>query len=162
MLKKFLHYTNVMLDFKLYDIKSAMDESIRMHIEASVDLTTIHCKSLFIPDISYKKNIIGVTVLTSVNKFNIPYNMISFADNNYGGIVCSPQDLSKINTSNNLLKLCPGIRPTFYNKIDEQSRTSTPKQAIDNGADLIIIGRPIISSNDMVKTTELIFNELLE
>ena len=87
--------------------------------------------------------------------------MISFANNNYGGIVCSPQDLSKINTPNSLLKLCPGIRPIFYNKSDDQSRTSTPKQAIDNGANLIIIGRPIIFSNDMVKTTELIFNEVI-
>ena len=53
--EEFKQYTNVMLDFKLYDINSAMDESIRMHIDAGVDLTTIHCTSLFIPDISYKK-----------------------------------------------------------------------------------------------------------
>jgi len=162
-IEEFKQYTNVMLDFKLYDIESAMDESIRMHIEAGVDLTTIHCSSMFIPDISYKKNIIGVTVLTSINKFNIPYETILFANNNYKGIVCSPRDLLKINIPNdNLLKLCPGIRPIFYNNIDDQNRTSTPKHAIDNGADLIIIGRPIIFSNDMVKTTELINDDILK
>ena len=146
--EEFKQYTNVMLDFKLYDIESAMDESIRMQMEVGVDLTTVHCRSMFIPDISYQKNIIGVTVLTSVNKFDIPYKMILFANNNYGGIVCSSQDLSKINIPNdNLLKLCPGIRPTFYSNIDDQNRISTPKYAIDNGADLLIIGRSIIFSN---------------
>ncbi len=159
-----------MLDFKLYDIASAMDESIRMHLHHGVDITTVHCSSTFIPEDIYKDNVIGVTVLSSMkqkdfNLFNtgkicnVVSDMVNFADGHYGGIVCSPLELSGMNKPN-LLKICPGVRPEGYTTEDDQSRVDTPCSTIKNGADLIVMGRPILLAKDMVGATKRIIESM--
>ena len=168
-IREFKHYTNVMVDFKLYDIPSAIDEAIQQHIYYGADLTTVHCSSFFKPNISYQDNVLGVTILTSIDKENfklfnsykiknVVKKMISFAsNNNYGGIVCSTKELSIAQNYKEYLKMiCPGIRPADYNILDDQSRISIPDIAIKNGADLIVIGRPITNAKDMVNATKVI------
>ena len=169
-ISEFKQYCNVMLDFKLYDIASAMDESIRIHLQYGVDITTVHCSSTFIPEEIYKNNVIGVTVLSSMKQkdfslfnndkiCNVVSDMVNFADRYYGGIVCSPLELSGINKPN-LLKICPGVRPEGYTIEDDQSRVDTPCSTINNGADLIVIGRPIILAKDMVGATKKIIENM--
>ena len=172
-IEEFKQYTNVMVDFKLYDIHSAIDEAIEQHLYYGADLTTVHCSSFFVPKSSYKDNVLGVTILTSIdqNKFKlfnsykiktVVKKMLSFAsNNNYGGIVCSPKELSITKKYKEYLKMvCPGIRPTNYNILDDQKRMATPESAIKNGADLIVIGRPITNSKDMKRSTELIVESI--
>ena len=169
-ISEFKQYCNVMLDFKLYDIASAMDESIRMHLHHGVDITTVHCSSMFIPENTYKNNVIGVTVLSSMKQkdfslfsndkiCNVVSDMVDFADNNYGGIVCSPLELSGMGKPD-LLKICPGVRPEGYITEDDQSRVDTPCSTIKNGADLIVIGRPILLAKDMVGATKKIIESV--
>jgi len=48
--------TNIMVDFKLYDIPTAMDESIKMHVNALADITTVHCTAQYKPS-SFKEHL---------------------------------------------------------------------------------------------------------
>ena len=67
----------------------------------------------------------------------------------YGYLVCSPQDLDLISDIK-IKKICPGVRPEWYTTSDDQKRTMTPSEAISKGADYLVIGRPILESNDMI------------
>jgi orotidine-5'-phosphate decarboxylase len=51
-------------------------------------------------------------------------------------------------------KICPGVRPLWYAAGDDQTRTATPADAIRDGADLLVIGRPILRAADMVAALE--------
>jgi orotidine-5'-phosphate decarboxylase len=66
-------------------------------------------------------------------------------DSGADGLICSSQELEllgPIPEFKNLLKVTPGIRPTWAQS-DDQKRTMTPKEAIQAGATHLVIGRPI-------------------
>ena len=169
-------FGNVMLDFKLYDIPSAMQESLTYHFEKGADLSTIHCSSLFnASDMSkeHKKKIVGVTVLTSfgkewysyqrpdwrISKFveNMAVDMITTS--NVGNIVCSPLELEVLKNLP-IKKITPGIRPEWYSTPDDQNRTSTPEYAIKNGSDYLVIGRPILKANNITDAVKMTNDEI--
>ena len=50
--------------------------------------------------------------------------------------------------------ICPGIRPDWYQEADDQKRTMTPKEAVTAGADLLVIGRPILRSDNVLEAIE--------
>lgn len=156
-------FGNVMLDFKLYDIPSAMTESLRMHIDAGAEITTVHCTSGYDPAVEglSGEHIAGVTILTSMSEkdFSRYYRgqdipsmverMARAAAARYSYLVCSPRELVRIRPLA-IKKICPGIRPRWYLQEDDQTRTATPAGAVKNGADLLVIGRPILRSDDIV------------
>ena len=74
------------------------------------------------------------------------------------GVVCSPHELSSVKNNSNLLTITPGIR--IKNLGDDQSRTMSPKEAIDNGSDFLVIGRPITSSTNIKKTLKEIYDSI--
>ena len=170
-------YGRAMLDFKLYDIPSAMTESLSLHIAAGANITTVHCTSGYDPVKNGLQGdgIAGVTILTSMDKeeFNRYYKgrnlaqmveqMATDAASRYEYLVCSAVDLPRIRQLN-IKKICPGIRPLWYRKTDDQERIATPEQAVKNGADLLVIGRPILEATDMItaiqRTNEEIFQAL--
>ena len=58
---------------------------------------------------------------------------------------------------NKLLIITPGIRPENYKDTkDDQTRTMTPKEAIEAGSDFLVIGRPITNSSNPLKALKLI------
>ena len=174
-IKEIKKFGSVMLDFKLYDIPSAMTESLKLHIESGTDITTVHCTSGYDPKSEglAKDHIAGVTILTSMgqNDFNHYYKGGSISDmvermtgdalRRYAYLVCSAQDLKNIR-SLGIKKICPGIRPRWYLKEDDQARIATPSEAIRNGADLLVIGRPILKSDNLVKAVERTNAEISE
>ena len=79
--------------------------------------------------------------------------------NKLDGIVCSPKEIKIIKkiSSNKLLIITPGIRPiNFKDSKDDQKRTMTPKEAIDSGANFLVIGRPITKSKNPLKEIQSI------
>ncbi len=155
-------YGRVMLDFKLYDIPSAMTESLKLHMAAGADITTVHCTSGYDP-LAHglpKDRIAGVTILTSMGQedFRRYYRgaslqqmvaqMAAEAVSRYDYLVCSAMDLESIRTLD-IKKICPGIRPSWYRQGDDQTRTATPAVAIGQGADLLVIGRPLLGADDI-------------
>ena len=103
--------------------------------------------------------ILGVTVLTSIdnnqvrklyNEKNVENVVKKFAKlakkNKLDGIVCSPKEIKIVRkiVGKNFLIVTPGIRlNNFKIKGDDQKRVTSPKEALELGADLIVIGRPI-------------------
>ena len=159
----------IFLDLKLHDIPNTVKKGIFAISKLNPYFTTIHLSGgdemQIAANISKQKTkILGVSVLTSLNseqaqKFyfnkdikNIVSNFATYALNNkLDGIVCSPKEIKTIKkiTLNKLLIITPGIRPLNYKgSKDDQERTMTPKEAIDIGADYLVIGRPITQSSD--------------
>ena len=158
----------IFLDLKLHDIPNTVKKGIYAISKLNPYFTTIHLSGgdemqIAANNSKQKTKILGVSVLTSLNseqtkKFyfnkdieNIVSNFANYALNNkLDGIVCSPKEIKKIKkiTLNKLLIITPGIRPLSYKETeDDQERTMTPKEAIDAGANYLVIGRPITQSN---------------
>ena len=159
---------NIFLDLKLHDIPNTIKHSIETIANLNPYFTTIHIsggdKMQQMASLS-KKNvkILGVSILTSLddmqtekyyNSKNINDLICKFVkyamENKLDGIVCSPHEIKLVKKlcANNLLIVTPGIRPKNYNNNDDQKRFMTPKQAVNLGADYIVIGRPITQSSD--------------
>ena len=79
------------------------------------------------------------------------------------GVVASPQEVRLIREAcgPDFLIVTPGVRPIFASA-DDQKRIMTPAEAVAQGADYLVIGRPISAAADPVKAADLIINEILE
>lgn len=154
-------HENIMLDLKFYDIPSAIEEAVGMSIDAGAKIITVHCAADFCPnDPKIAEYLAGVTVLTSVKKTPsyqtinneelVEYYSHEVVDRyGYGYIVSSAKELVPTLKNCQAKKIIPGIRPNWYQKTDDQSRTSTPYNAILNGANYLVIGRPILEASDI-------------
>jgi orotidine-5'-phosphate decarboxylase len=83
------------------------------------------------------------------------------AINKLDGIVCSPQEIKIIKSEikDDLKLIVPGIRNSDDNSND-QKRTMSAKEAIDAGADILVIGRPITQAGDPAEAAFRIYNSL--
>ena len=104
--------------------------------------------------------ILGVTVLTSLDAASLarigidrsPGKLVArmakvAAAAGCEGVVSSPRELTVVaDVAPGLLRVTPGIRPV--DRDDDQARTMTPVEAIERGADLLVVGRPITAAAD--------------
>jgi orotidine-5'-phosphate decarboxylase len=112
-----------------------------------------------------KPFIVGVTRLTSdeytqdIEK-EVLEAAVSAKRSGLDGVVCSALEAPIIRKEfgKNFLIVTPGIRPKGYKK-DDQSRITTAQEAIDAGADFIVIGRPILEAKDPVFALEKILKD---
>ena len=126
----------------------------------------MHCK---------KPLLIAVTILTSLDIADLyklgssdaPQKQVTrlaklSQDCGLDGVVCSALEISAVREvcGNSFKLIVPGIRPEG-NEMGDQKRTLTPKQALENGADYIVIGRPITSAADPVAAAQAINSTLL-
>ena len=74
------------------------------------------------------------------------------------GVVCSPHELELVRKRESLLSITPGIRLQESN--DDQKRVMTPREAIDLGADFLVIGRPITQSEDVSEALNIIYQSI--
>lgn len=115
---------------------------------------------------NYKTILLGVTVLTSMDNDelneigyskNISEQVLNMAELCYksklNGVVCSAQESKSIKNkfASNFICVCPGIR-NADDKINDQKRVMTPALAAKNGADYIVVGRPITNSSDPLES----------
>ena len=162
---------NIFLDLKLHDIPNTIKNGINVIADLKPYFTTVHIaggdEMLKMALLNKKKTkILGVTALTSldnhqVQKYYLRANVkelvndyVSYAlKNKIDGIVCSPHEIKMVKklSGNNLIIVTPGIRPSSYNKIDDQKRIMCPGDAISLGANYLVIGRPITQSSDPIK-----------
>jgi len=79
------------------------------------------------------------------------------------GVVASPREVPLIREAcgEDFLIVTPGVRPAFA-AADDQKRIMTPREAIQSGADYLVIGRPISAAPDPVRAAELIVEEMVE
>ena len=120
--------------------------------------------------------ILAVTVLTSISQQELEQEMfvtglkveelvVKWAliakEAGMGGVVCSPREISLIRQAcgSDFKIVTPGIRP-LWSAADDQKRITTPRQALDQGADYIVIGRPIVKAEDPCAAAQKIIAEL--
>ena len=152
----------IFLDLKLHDIPNTVAKAIKEIQKFNIKMTTIHSQGGVeminaALDQSNDIKIIAVSLLTSLDKqdvsrlydndFEKQFEMLLkvITDTKTHGIVCSSHELVKI-SDNNLIKVVPGIRNVDVS--DDQKRIMSSKAAYANGADFIVVGRPIINSEN--------------
>lgn len=155
----------IFLDLKLHDIPVTVARAMRSVAELGVDLATVHCGES--PDMleaaasggSGRVRVLGVTVLTSISEEDLQKAGISIGvaelvarrasmakAAGLDGIVCSGLEVENIKAlcGKDFLCVTPGIRPSSRAVGgDDQARVCTPGGAVRNGADYLVIGRPI-------------------
>ena len=160
----------IFLDLKLHDIPATVARAMRSVTELGVDLATVHCgesSAMMEAAVSGgggRVRILGVTVLTSVSGedlraagFHMEIDALvakraaMAKAAGLSGVVCSGLEVNKIKDAcgNDFLCVTPGIRPSWENVgKDDQQRVCTPAGAIRDGADYLVIGRPIRDAED--------------
>ncbi|MGH2753275.1 MAG: orotidine-5'-phosphate decarboxylase [Actinomycetota bacterium] len=161
----------VFLDLKLHDIPAQVSGAVRAAEGAGAALVTVHASGggamvRAAADAGDAITVLAVTVLTSLDDDSLTdvgmsgpteKAVLRLAElalgNGAGGLVCSPLEVgalrSRFGTRNDggPLLVVPGIRPTGADPGD-QRRTLDPRAAIDAGADVIVVGRPITGVED--------------
>lgn len=167
----------VFLDLKLFDIPNTVAGGLCSLMNLGVDILNVHASGGFdmmetaaiaLHAESNRLNIpcpklIAVTVLTSIDKTDwdgMGYDKIDMAQQSLhfaklaqfaglDGVVTSPQEAKSIRDAcgKDFLIITPGIRP-IGSDIDDQTRISLPKYAIDAGSNYLVVGRPIRSADN--------------
>jgi orotidine-5'-phosphate decarboxylase len=176
------------LDLKFHDIPStvakASQEATRLNVtmfnlhamggrgmmEAAAEATRVTAKELGIQ----KPIVLGVTVLTSLDPQGLrEVGIESTLDEQVSrlaqlameagldGVVASPREIDLIRRicGRNFLIVTPGVRPAEA-ALNDQKRVMTPKEAVEAGADYLVIGRPIQHAKDPVEAVERIVEEI--
>lgn len=178
--------TGIFLDLKLHDIPETVRRAMAVIADLDVAFATVHCgesqKMLeaAVEGCRGKIGVLGVTVLTSVSseeirsagfkeQFSKDMQMLvlkrAAMAKNAGcrGVVCSGHEarIIKKELGREFLVITPGIRPIFETSgKDDQKRVMTPVQAIQNGSDYLVIGRPIRDAGDPVRAAEKVALEI--
>ena len=172
----------IFLDLKFHDIPNTVYESVRSAANLGVWMINVHASGgSKMLDASKKALegfdkpplLVGVTILTSISEeilTEIGFNNLDkqvmrltklAQRSGLDGVVCAASDASKVKQAcgESFLTVTPGIRPRDAD-LNDQSRTSTPKEAIANGSDFLVIGRPITGSEDPTNALENIYKEV--
>ena len=156
----------IFYDGKFFDIKNTLVASIKSLEKLKISYATVHLlnglDSLKAANEAANRidiKLLGVSVLTSFNNDELQHLgfrdqveeqvsrliKIAFEANLYG-VICSPHEVKMIKKIAPRLKcFTPGIRQD--EKKDDQKRTMNAKQALNEGSDCLIIGRPITEGN---------------
>ena len=168
---------DIFLDLKLHDIPNTVKKSIKGLVSLPIKMLTIHTsggKQMMQAAMQAVERsnikVFGVTALTSLSDedTNQIYKrdaadqveaMLDLAEESgIDGVVCSPHELHLVALRESLLSITPGIRLRHSN--DDQSRVMTPREAIDLGANYIVVGRPITESKNIKDSLQEIHNSL--
>ena len=168
---------DIFLDLKLHDIPNTVKKSIQGLTGLPIKMMTVHTSGglrMLQESVEAAKDtnikIFGVTALTSLgdqdtqtiyrcNAKDQVLAMIQLAkEANIDGVVCSPQELSLVKNNSDLLAITPGIRINSLE--DDQTRTMSPKEAIENGSNFLVIGRPITASTNIKNSLQEIYDSI--
>jgi len=163
---------DVFLDLKFHDIPHTVAQAVKAAADLGVWMVDLHASGGYNMMQAAKQalqsfgenapKLIAVTVLTSMSEedfsylkcpTSIPQQVMLLAKlahkSGLDGVVCSAREAAQIRQQlpHDFNLVTPGIRPLGSNK-DDQKRVVTPSEAIKNGANYLVIGRPITQSAD--------------
>lgn len=172
---------DVFLDLKFHDIPGTVANACKSAARLGVWMMNVHAlggrRMLIaareaVPPGSSR--VIAVTLLTSMGSDDLseiglsgePQDVVRrlallAGDCGLDGVVCSPLEVPELRAmmGAQFCLVTPGIRPAEA-AVDEQKRISTPHQAIANGADYLVIGRPVTQADDPVAMLERLNEEI--
>jgi orotidine-5'-phosphate decarboxylase len=172
--------SKVFLDLKLHDIPSTVAKAVGSAAKLGVDMLTIHLSGgetmirAAVEAADKRVMVLGVTVLTSHTDETL--NSIGVSEGlekhvlrlanlgvqcGVGGLVASPREAAVLRRQfrESIRIVTPGIRPSWA-AIGDQKRVTTPRAAIEAGADYLVIGRPITADSNPSNAVERLLAEL--
>ena len=174
---------DIFLDLKFHDIPNTVYEAVKSAADLGIWMVNVHASGGRAMLEASKKALegfdqppllIAVTVLTSLSEDSL--NEVGIKDLSgqvlrlaeltkecdLNGVVCASTDAKAIKNrfGKDFITVTPGIRPND-SKVNDQNRISTPSEAVKNGSDYLVIGRPITESEDPTKALEKIIKEIL-
>ena len=169
----------VFLDLKLHDIPHTVAAAIRSLAKLEIDYLTVHAGGG--PAMLYAAQqaagsiqLLAVTVLTSMDEGELaavginhqPHEQVcrlaqTSTQAGISGLVCSALEAGRLRQQlgEQAFLVCPGIRPKGSD-IDDQKRIATPAKALQDGADLLVVGRPIRSASDPRTAAQMILEDM--
>ena len=166
----------VFADLKLFDIPATVAAAVRQLPRHEVDFCTVHGNDSMLraaADAKGGMQILAVTALTSLDQGDLDdlgfqcdarTLVLSRARRALAlgcdGVVSSGLEVSALreHADHRLITVCPGIRPIHND--DDQQRVMTPFQAIRDGADYLVVGRPIRTAADPASAAEEIQEDI--
>ena len=175
------HGKRIFLDMKLFDIGATVEHAVRGIAQYDIDFLTVHGDPHVVraaKEGASKSNmkILAVTILTSLDRDDLDANLMKAGDIRHlvieraerafeagaDGVIAAPQEagfIRALSSAKKKLIVTPGVRPTGT-ALGDQKRIATPAEAIANGADHIVVGRPIWQSNDPRKAAQSILQDI--
>ena len=163
------HGKRIFLDMKLFDIGATVENAVRGLARFDLDFLTVHgdphvVRAAREGAAGSGLKILAVTVLTSLDRGDLDDGMmqpgdladivVERADRAFeagaDGIIASPREAARIRalpSAGDRLIVTPGVRPAGADKGD-QKRIATPARAVADGADHIVVGRPVWRAPD--------------
>ena len=172
----------VMIDLKFFDVPETVKLAVMQLRNRGVTFATVHGNDPILRAAVEAKEdvkILAVTVLTSFGQedmeemFGGPVNVADLVyirarralDLKCDGVVSSGLEAQRLRNElgDNLLIVTPGIRPGINQEIeqDDQKRIVTARRAIENGADYVVVGRPISTASDPIGVVESMQKEIM-
>lgn len=177
------HGKRIFLDMKLFDIGATVEAAVRGIAGYDLDFLTVHGDPQVVRAAAEGKassnlKILAVTILTSLDRADLDANLIRPGDlrditierasraleAGADGVIASPQEAAAIRAlpqARGKLIVTPGVRPAGA-ALGDQKRVATPAQAIADGADHIVIGRPIWQAPDPQAAAQAVLLELAQ
>ena len=175
---------DVFLDLKFHDIPNTVARACEAAAQLGVWMVNVHASggrrmmeaaSVAVQNAGGRKPLlIGVTVLTSMGPEDLaevgvqadPAEQVErlarlAKDSGLDGVVCSPREAARLRTSlgDDFMLVTPGVRPAGAST-DDQTRVMTPADAMRDGSDYLVIGRPVTQASDPVRALEMINAEI--
>ena len=157
----------IFLDMKLFDIGATVEHAVRGLAQFDLDFLTVHGDPHVVHaakegSAGKELKILAVTILTSLDRTDLDGALIKSGliadlvveragkafDAGADGVIASPQEAALIRAlpeAKGKLIVTPGVRPAGA-ALGDQKRVATPAQAVANGADHVVVGRPIWKS----------------
>ncbi|MEW5421300.1 orotidine-5'-phosphate decarboxylase [Amorphus sp. 3PC139-8] len=169
----------VFLDTKLLDIDNTVANAVRSILKTGAVMVTVHAYPKAIAAaanaaLGHDMMILGVTVLTSMDDDDLAEaglkgpvaNLVAdraqkAVANGADGLVCSALEVGELRQKlgSQVVLITPGIRPAGA-KADDQKRVVTPAEAIQAGADYLVVARPILNADNRRAAAEAIVQEI--
>ncbi len=175
------HGKRIFLDMKLFDISATVEAAVRGLAQFDLDFLTVHGDPHVIRAAregaaGSSLKILGVTILTSLDRTDLDACLIKPGDiadlvveraglafeAGADGIIASPQEAARIRAlpeAEGRLIVTPGVRPAGA-ALGDQKRVATPAQAIADGADHIVVARPVWQAKDPAAAARDILDEI--
>ncbi|MEJ1298900.1 MAG: orotidine-5'-phosphate decarboxylase [Candidatus Sedimenticola sp. (ex Thyasira tokunagai)] len=174
---------DVFLDLKYHDIPNTVAAACAAAADLGVWMINLHASGgrrmmetarERLEGLSHRPLLIAVTILTSMGDKDIAEiglhgapvdNVVRLArltdEAGLDGIVCSPREAGEVRplVTPEFLLVTPGVRPATAS-LDDQTRVMTPLDALNNGADMLVIGRPITAADDPLQSLNAIQSEI--
>jgi orotidine-5'-phosphate decarboxylase len=175
------HGKRIFLDMKFFDIGATVENAVRGVAQFDLDFLTVHGDPHVVRAAKEGASgkdlkILAVTILTSLDRADLDAGLIKPGDikdlvleraakafeAGADGVIASPQEAALIRAlpeSKDRLIVTPGVRPTGA-ALGDQKRVATPAQALADGADHIVVGRPIYASENPRASALAILDEI--